>query len=86
MSGQRSKVLILDWDEDTLISLQQVLEDAGVDTTFTWDEAEARKLIEDNPFDLVVVGDNPPELTAETIFQFCGKCKNIDEYGDPIPP
>ncbi len=69
MSGQRCKVLILDWDEDTLVSLQQVLEDAGVDTTITWDEVEARKLIKDKPFDLVLVGDHPPELTPETILR-----------------
>ena len=69
MSERPCKVLILDWDEDTLISLQQVLEDAGVDTTITWDEVEARKLIKEKPFDLVLVGDHPPELTAETILR-----------------
>ena len=69
MSERPYKVLILDWDEDTLISLQQVLEDAGIDTTITWDEVEARKLFKDKPFNLVLVGDHPPELTAETILR-----------------
>ena len=67
MSGQRWKVFILDWDEETLVSLQRVLEDAGVDTTITWDEVEGCKSIKDKPFDLLLVGDDPPELTTETI-------------------
>lgn len=67
MGGLPYKVLILDWDEDALISLQHVLEDGGVDTTVTWDEIEARKLIKNKAFDLLLVGDHPPELTGETI-------------------
>ena len=69
MSERPHKVLIVDWDEDALISLQHVLEDGGVDTTVTWDEVEARKLIKDKTFDLLLVGDHPPELTAETILR-----------------
>jgi CheY-like chemotaxis protein len=69
MSGRRCKVLILDWNEDTLISLQHVLETGGVDTTITWDEAEARTLIKNRSFDLLVVADHPPELCAETILR-----------------
>ena len=69
MSGRRCKVLILDWNEDTLISLQHVFETGGVDTTITWDEAEAQTLIENKSFDLLLIGDHPPELCAETILR-----------------
>jgi CheY-like chemotaxis protein len=63
------RILIVDTDPDTLITLQHVLEDAGVDTTVTWDEAEARQLVRSKPFDLILVGDHPPELTAETLLR-----------------
>lgn len=69
MSGRPCKVLILDWDEDTLLSLQHVLEDAGFHTTITWDEVEARNLIKNKGFDLILVGDHPPELTSEAILR-----------------
>jgi CheY-like chemotaxis protein len=69
MDEQRYRVLILDADEDTLITLQHVLEDAGVDTTITWDENEARQLVERTPFDLIVLGDHPPEIKADTILR-----------------
>lgn len=69
MSGRRYKVLIFDWDEDTLILLQQLFEDFGFDTTITWGEAEARKLIDNKTFDLLLVGYRPPEITAETVLR-----------------
>jgi|SRR5215469_1767365 len=69
MSGRRCKVLILNWNEDTLISLQRVLETGGVDTSITWDEAEARTLIKNRSFDLLLLGVHPPELCAETILR-----------------
>lgn len=69
MDEQRYRVLILDADEDTLITLQHVLEDAGVDTTITWDEIEARQLLERRPFDLILLGDHPPEIKAETVLR-----------------
>ena len=67
MSGRRCKVLVVDWNENTLITLQHVLENDGVDTTITWDEAEARQLIKATRFDLLLVGDRLPDLGAETI-------------------
>jgi hypothetical protein len=69
MSGRRCRVLILDWDENALIALQHVLEDGGVDTTITWDEAEAWKLINSKTFDLLLVADHPLELGAESILR-----------------
>jgi CheY-like chemotaxis protein len=69
MDERLRRVLILDTDPDTLITLQQVLEQAEVDTTITWDETEARELLKTGTFDLIVIGDHPPELDAAAILQ-----------------
>jgi DNA-binding response OmpR family regulator len=61
------RVLILDTDPEMLITLQQVLEAEEVDTTITWDEAEARQLLETGAFRLALIGDHPPEINAATI-------------------
>jgi DNA-binding response OmpR family regulator len=65
--NKRWRTLILDTDPDTLIMLQQVLEEADIDATVTWDRMEARQLIESAPFDLILIGDHPPELNAAAI-------------------
>ena len=61
------RALIIDTDPDTLIKLQHVLEEANIDATITWDELEACQLIESTPFDLLLIGDHPPELNAAAI-------------------
>ena len=61
------RVLIVDTDPDTLITLQHELEEADIDATVTWDEIEACQLIETTPFDLLIIGDHPPELNAAAI-------------------
>jgi CheY-like chemotaxis protein len=66
MTENKCKALILDSDPDALLTLQRTLENSGVDTTITWDNAEARNLIRDTLFDVVLVGDHPPEISAET--------------------
>jgi CheY-like chemotaxis protein len=69
MDEQPYRVLIVDSDPDTLITLQHLLEDAGLDVTITWDETEARRLIECEIFDLILLGDHPPELDAATLLR-----------------
>jgi DNA-binding response OmpR family regulator len=64
---KRRRALLLDTDPDTLITLQHALEEADIDATVTWDEMEACQLIEATPFDLILVGDHPPELNAAVI-------------------
>ena len=61
------RILILDTDPDTLIKLQHVFEEADIDTTVTWDEMEACRLMETAPFDLLLIEDHPPELNAAAI-------------------
>lgn len=70
MDEQRGRLLIVDTDSDTLMTLQHLLEDAGFDATITWDQAEAQQLVGGKSFDLIVVGDHPPELDAATILRF----------------
>ena len=65
--NKRWHALILDTDSDTLLMLQQVLEEADIDVTVTWDRMEACQLIENAPFDLILIGDHPPELNAAAI-------------------
>lgn len=69
MSRRRCRVLVVDLNEDVLITLQHVLENGGVDTTITWDETEARRLLKKTSFDLLLLGDHPPELRAEMILR-----------------
>jgi hypothetical protein len=65
MGKRRRRALLLDTDPDTLIMLQHALEEAAIDATVTWDEVEASQLIETTPFDLLLLGDHPPELNAQ---------------------
>jgi len=74
------RVLILDTDPHTLITLQHALEKAEIDTTITWDRAEARQLLETSRFDLILIGDHPPELDAAAILDdlsFRGTCPSV---------
>lgn len=67
MNASSRRVLVVDTDPDTLISLQYVLAEANFDCTVTWDEAEACTLLENADFDLVLIGDHPPELNAAAV-------------------
>lgn len=66
MSERPSKILIVDYDPDVLTRLQHVFEDAGIDTTITWDGLEARELARVKTFDLILIGNRHPELSAKT--------------------
>lgn len=69
MRQQRKKILIVDNDESVIIALQQVLEDHEFETTTAWDLTEAFKLMNDINFDVLVVGDHPPELNCERLLK-----------------
>ena len=80
MDKRLRRTLILDTDPDTLITLQHMLEDGGIDATITWDEAEACQLLASVPFDLMLIGDHPPELNAAAILDhlsFRGMCPPV---------
>ena len=67
MDERLHRTLILDTDPDTLITVQHVLEEGGIDATITWNEEEACQLIGTAPFDLILIGDHAPELNAAAI-------------------
>ena len=80
MDERLRRVLILDIDPDTLIMLQHVLEQAEIDATITWDETAACQLLETSSFDLILIGDHPPELNAAAILDdlsFRGSCPAV---------
>jgi len=73
------RVLILDTDLHTLITLQHALEEAEIQTTITWNEAEACQLGTSH-FDLILIGDHPPELNAAGVvddLSFRGTCPPV---------
>jgi DNA-binding response OmpR family regulator len=72
MDDRLRRVLILDTDPETLISLQHALQEAGFDVTITWDEAEGCQLLECARFELILIGDHPPELDAAAILDDLG--------------
>jgi DNA-binding NtrC family response regulator len=77
MKNQPHRVLIIDSDADTLIALQHVFEERGIDTEITWDGSEACTLLGTRRFDLVIIGDHPPEVDAAEIlqdFSYRGTC------------
>ncbi len=74
------RVLILDTDPHTLITLQHALEQAEIETIITRDEAEACQLLETSRFDLILIGNHPPELDAAAIvddFSLRGTCPSV---------
>ncbi len=66
----KPKVLVLDNDESTLIALERLLGDAGLDATTTWDQSEAISLLGRNSFDLLVIGQHPPEVNCGQVLRF----------------
>ena len=69
MNTRRHRILLLDSDEQTLIDLQQYLEDQGFDTTVTWDVVEALQLARSRQFDLLLVGDHSSQVTGGEVLR-----------------
>ena len=64
---RRKKILIVDCDADYLMTLERGLEEAGFDTTTTWDPWEAKALLNSGEFHALLVGEHPPEVKAKDI-------------------
>ncbi|MGI9101916.1 MAG: response regulator [Terriglobales bacterium] len=69
MELQRKKVLIVDNDEDVLINLERALEEHDCETVTAWDLPEALETLEGSGFDLLLIGDHPPELNCERLLK-----------------
>jgi DNA-binding NtrC family response regulator len=66
---KRKKILVLDTDADRLVVVEQMLEDAGYDTTITWDVRSAKELLAGDGFSLVLIGEHPPEIDRSEIVE-----------------
>ena len=80
MHNRSRRVLILNSDPEALIELQRVFEGAGIDTTITWDDSEACRLLGTKRFDLMILGDHPPEVDAAAFMQdrsYIGPCPPV---------
>jgi CheY-like chemotaxis protein len=69
MKQQRFRILICDSDVETLISIERMLEDAGFDTTTTWNLIDLARCSERDFFHLLIIGDHPPQMDAEAILK-----------------
>jgi CheY-like chemotaxis protein len=69
MRTQNKKILIVDSDESVLIALERVLEEQGYETTTAWELNEALKLMDASRFDVLLVGDHPPDLNCERLLK-----------------
>lgn len=80
MNRQRKRVLISDCDDEVLIALERLLEDAGFDTTTACSTSEALDLLRMSEFDLVLAADHPPELNCEAILRLA-QAKQVPVVG-----
>jgi len=58
MSPQRPNILIVDEDEDALITLEHVLETEGYRTATAWSGKEALTLSDETNFDLMLINEH----------------------------
>ncbi len=61
----KRQVLILDFDDDLLMTLERTPENSGFSATTTWNESEGRILVQENRFDFLLIGNRPPALNAQ---------------------
>ncbi len=66
-SNGRKRILVLDYDADRLILIERMLETAGYETITTWDLGEARELLGGNNFNLVLIGEHPPDISSTDV-------------------
>jgi CheY-like chemotaxis protein len=66
---QRKKILIVDNDETVLIALERALEEQGYETITAWDLPEGLNLMATTNFDVLLVGDHPPDLNCERLLK-----------------
>jgi CheY-like chemotaxis protein len=68
-SNTKVNVLIVDNDDRTLWKFQQLLEDAGFNTTTTWSGHEALGFLSSGVFDVLLVDDYLPDLHSHNFLE-----------------
>ncbi len=66
---EQKRVLIVDSDEQILITLEHLLEDQGIETTTTWSALQALELLRSHGFNMLLVGDHLSDLTSEQLLR-----------------
>ncbi len=61
----KRRVLILDFDEELLMTAERTVQDYGFRATTTWNESEGRILMQTNCFDFLLIANRPPALNAQ---------------------
>jgi len=69
MKLNRKRILLADCDEDYLIVLEKLLEDAGFDTTIAWGGKEALEVAYASAFDLALLNEYLPDAKCEEVLQ-----------------
>ena len=69
MFKRRKKILVVDNDVEVLIALERVLEEAGFDTSTAWNLPEGLGALAVEQFDLLLVGDHPPEVNCQRLLK-----------------
>ena len=69
MFSSKQNILVLDSDPQFLIALERVLEGEGFNTTTTWDVRQAIALLGSAHFDVLLVGEHPPELKSAELLK-----------------
>jgi len=67
MKTNRKRILLADCDEEVLITLEKLLEDAGFETITAWTAKQALKLTDSHPFDLALVNEYLPDAKCEEV-------------------
>ncbi len=67
--ADKKRILLLHHDDESLITLQWILENQGFDTTATWDQAEAAGLLKSSNFDIVVLHEHALKDTPDSLLQ-----------------
>lgn len=70
---EKKRVLVVDSNEETLVTLQKVLENASFDTCTTWSGHEALALLQSQEFDALLVDDYLPDLHASDFLNRVGR-------------
>jgi DNA-binding response OmpR family regulator len=69
VNTKRARVLVVDYEEDVLIALEQLLENEGFDTTTAWTGRDALKALSGTTFDLVLINEYLPDIDGNTFMQ-----------------
>mgnify|MGYP005813556429 CR=1 FL=1 len=79
MGNRKKKVLAVDNDPEFLIAIERFLEEEGFDTTTTWNTCEVPVLVAARHFDLVLIGNHPPEINPADIL------RRLNSTGAQVP-